>query len=260
MAKSNTDRIKDIITILDQFDERIQGMEKELNDNQEAVDQISSQRDASHSWHNEIRRVKDEAVEMGDEIKSLKDEIVQVREDIAGKINSFEIKKENIDKFFIKIFGEENEQGEMAGGLSKRLKQKETEVDAFLKKQEKRYVDLFNKIESLLPGATSIGLAESFHNQKKSYKESISQWKWIFVSALFGMFLIGIGVYLYGWFFSSGEVLSLEQTISNLITRIPFYFPFIWLAIFSSKQYRQNKRLEQEYAHKRSFGKILSRI
>ena len=34
-----------------------------------------------------------------------------------------------------------------------------------------------------------------------------------------------------------------------------FFFALIWLAAFSSKQYRQNKRLEQEYAHKEVLAK-----
>ena len=36
----------------------------------------------------------------------------------------------------------------------------------------------------------------------------------------------------------------------KLLSRTPLFLPLIWLATFSSKQYRQSKRLEQEYAHK----------
>ena len=46
-----------------------------------------------------------------------------------------------------------------------------------------------------------------------------------------------------------------KLNIEELLTRIPFFFALLWLAKFSSKQYRQNKRLEQEYAHKEVVAK-----
>ena len=41
----------------------------------------------------------------------------------------------------------------------------------------------------------------------------------------------------------------------ELIKRTPLFGPLIWLALFASKQHGQNKRLQEEYAHKETVTK-----
>ena len=40
-----------------------------------------------------------------------------------------------------------------------------------------------------------------------------------------------------------------------VVSRLPFFIPVFWLAIFASKQQSQNKRLQQEYAYKETLTK-----
>lgn len=255
MARSNREKLKELQTTLEQIETRAQQVEQKINESQVFLDQISQHKTSAEQWRGEIETVKSQSAEAFGEIKALKEEIEETKDELTEKLNVVEVKKEDIDKFFIKIFGEEDEQGKRSGGLSIRLNQKEKEADAFLNTQEKKYKELFEKIESLLPGATSTGLAQAYYDQKISYKWPVIIWAIVFVLALVGVFITGLLSYENGVKLSFKELLNVEQATSKLIARIPFFFALIWLAAFSSKQYRQSKRLEQEYAHKEVLAK-----
>jgi len=255
MAKSNREKLKELQASLEQIEQKANEVGQKLNESQVFLDQISQHKTSAEQWRGEIETIKNQSSEAIGEIRTLKEEIEETKDELTEKLSAVEIKKEDIDKFFIKIFGEEDEQGKRSGGFSVRLSQKEKEADAFLKVQEKRYGELFEKIESLLPGATSTGLAQAYYDQKISYKWPVIVWAIVFILALVGVFITGLLSYENGVKLSFEELLSVEQATSKLIARIPFFFALIWLAAFSSKQYRQNKRLEQEYAHKEVLAK-----
>ncbi|MCZ0932402.1 MAG: hypothetical protein OXJ52_04525 [Oligoflexia bacterium] len=90
------------------------------------------------------------------------------------------------------MFGEKDEQGNYSGGLKGRLDQKEIELNNFFKIQNESYKTLFDKIENLLPAATSTGLAIAYSNQKNSYKNPSIIWAVIFILSLLGFLKTGI--------------------------------------------------------------------
>lgn len=51
------------------------------------------------------------------------------------------------------------------------------------------------------------------------------------------------------------DATSVEDALMKVISRLPFFIPAFWLAIFASKQQSQNKRLQQEYAYKEALTK-----
>ena len=63
------------------------------------------------------------------------------------------------------------------------------------------------------------------------------------------LFIIGVA------FWSFKEVTTIEGALLWLVSRFPFFFAAIWLALYSSSQQSQTKRLEQEYAHKEALAK-----
>lgn len=255
MARPNQEKIKELQTTLQQIEEKANQLAEKITSNQTFLDEISQHKTSAEQWRGEIEATKNQSSLVFNEINTLKGEIDAIKEELTEKLNAVEIKKEDIDKFFVRIFGEEDEQGKRSGGLSDRLSQKEKEANNFLNTQEKKYKELFEKIESLLPGATSTGLAQAYYDQKISYKWPVVIWAIVFIVALVGVFITGLISYNGGIKLSFEELLSVEQATSKLIARVPFFFALIWLAAFSSKQYRQNKRLEQEYAHKEVLAK-----
>lgn len=170
MAKSNRERINELKTALEEIQRQANEVAEKINSSRTFIDEISQHKSNSEQWRNEVETAKNQSTTAYNEIENLKKEITETREEFNEKLNTVEVKKEDIDKFFIKIFGEEDEQGKRSGGLSARLKRKEKEADTFLNAQEKRYNKLFEKIESLLPSAASTGLAKAYYDQRISYK------------------------------------------------------------------------------------------
>ena len=178
MAKNNNQRIRELKTELNNLEEQLIQLKQEINDSKAFLKDISQYKESASQNHTEIENIKNTITSISIEITDIKESINNTKEDLNQKLNATEVKKENLDKFFIKIFGEEDAQGNYSGGLQERLLQKEKNINNFLDNQKNQYRVLFNKIESLLPAATSTGLATAFFKQKNSYKNAF--W-WIFL-------------------------------------------------------------------------------
>lgn len=71
-------------------------------------------------------------------------------------------------------------------------------------------------------------------------------------SAVFGITVLGMmifGIFLFT------EVKDLSDSLRHILARLPFFIPAVWLAVFSSKQQSQYKRLQQEYVYKETLAK-----
>jgi hypothetical protein len=198
--------------------------------------------------------------------------------DVSGKI-------EELDKFYTKIFGTVNEDSKVVGGLKLEIEQRIKDLENFKSEQEKIYNEemasrleslkkyeqeqqannknLFEQIESLLPGATSTGLAKAYQDMKESFNKPIKSWNRIFVGSIVIMFVatflsfIDVGIVKDDTLtlFAFKQMGDFTSTLNGLLFKLPLYAPLIWLAIFASKRRSENQRLQQEYAHKEALAK-----
>lgn len=101
------------------------------------------------------------------------------------------------------------------------------------------------KIEGLLPGATSAGLASSFAIRRDSFKIPIVLWQAIFILAL-GL-LCGLA-----WHGLSEVDLNKGWGALTLhwLSRLPIVVSLIWLALHASREAALARRLEEDYAFK----------
>jgi len=125
--------------------------------------------------------------------------------------------------------------------------------------------NFYATIESLLPCATSAGLAKAYHEERKKFKEPIEKWNKLFISALMLMFIATFITFVNisiseaeGFKIGFVAIQNFEQTMNSLLFKLPLYGPLIWLAIYASKRRSENQRLEQEYAHKEALAKSYS--
>ena len=188
-------------------------------------------------------------------------------EQIEGFVEEFkEYKKEIIDlkqeisEYKSELFGTEDEEGNEIPGLDHKIeslktqlqttiKDSQSEMNSFLEKNNQKRDELFNKIESLLKGASTVALAKAFNEHKNSFNTSNYIWIALFVLSIASM----MGLSLWGFANANYEFKDMwKYTLGNL----PFLGGAIWLAIYSSKQRSQNKRLQQEYAFKEDVAKI----
>jgi hypothetical protein len=144
-----------------------------------------------------------------------------------------------IESYKIELFGDDVKKTE---GVKQRISTYEENIKEKYKNWQENFDTLFKKIEGLLPGANATGLAKAYQDQRKSY--SIPYWIWalIFVVSTIGMIIFAVATLT--------EVKTIDEAFMRIISRLPFFVPAFWLAIFASKQQSQNKRLQQEYAYK----------
>ncbi len=100
------------------------------------------------------------------------------------------------------------------------------------------------KLEGLLPGATSAGLASAFLKQKTRFSKARPWWIGLFVLALFGLMLDA-------WLERSpGGLETWDIILRHLMNRLPIVGPLLWLAIYAAHQYSLALRMEEDYAFK----------
>lgn len=152
-----------------------------------------------------------------------------------------------------KIFGKMDSEGKQVKGYLHETEDLKTQIATYLTEQQTKFLTQFKEIESLLPGATSAGLAEAYQKQKMSYTKPIQLWSWIFIATITAM--TGLSIYLIYQQLQTTQELSLNSAFISLLKDLPYFIPTIWLAAYVSKQQSQYKRLQQEYAFKETNAK-----
>jgi hypothetical protein len=200
-----------------------------------------------------VEGIKDNTTQWQSDIKAAKDNFEgKVQEFDKLNTKSKEVQKE-IEATHEKIFGKKDDDGKQIKGYFQETEDLKNEIAKFLKEQEEKYTAQFSEIKSLLPDATSAGLAAAYQKQKESYNNPILIWTGVFFVTIIAM--TGLGSYLiYNHLQTVGET-TLNNALISLIKDLPFFIPTIWLAAFASKQQSQYKRLQQEYAFKETNAK-----
>lgn len=214
--------------------------------------QIGSKFIEAKTKHEEIVKLYDELFKGTSTTDSIEVTINDLVESSEKKVEAIESKKKEIEDFYEKVFGKESNPKSTIEGYKQKFDNEIKRINEFFKAQQEKYNTQFEQIQSLLPGATSIGLAKAFEDQKKSYGNSIIVWSFVFVFTMLGM--ISFGIY-YIVEISKITDLDVSKALIAIINKLPFFVPTVWLAIYASKQQSQNKRLQQEYAFKETFAK-----
>lgn len=99
------------------------------------------------------------------------------------------------------------------------------------------------KLESLLPHATSAGLASAFHNQKARFSKPQPYWLGLFVAAI--AFLL-----IAACFGLPSASDTWDSILRHFVNRLPLVGPLIWLAIYAGHHYNMALKMEEDYAFK----------
>jgi hypothetical protein len=114
---------------------------------------------------------------------------------------------------------------------------------------------LIERVEGLLPGATSAGLASSFNKQRSRFTGPQKQWLWTFVICIGVLFVLALPNFLsaIGWT-SHPTDQSWNGAWRSLTLRLPIVLPIIWLAIYAGRNYMMSLRMEEDYAYKEAIS------
>ncbi len=165
---------------------------------------------------------------------------------------------DELDDFHKKIFGSLDSEGKPTGGLKLELDARVTQLNNLETAQLKKYDALYEKIEKLLPGATSAGLAKAYEVQRRSFSIPIKNSTRLFYAAVGLMPIVAFLTSIQSigfWSVSFVNHDTLEAILKSMLIKLPFMAPLIWLAVFASIRRSQYERLQQEYAHKEALAK-----
>lgn len=224
----------------------------------------------------------DENQEGGSTSKRVNGFVAQIKETMQESSLDFEKFQgmlKDIEDFHSKVFGtaldenfqEENKEsdGVIRGNLlpPNELKMKiewfARQAEILKATSEKSVQELLNKINSLISGATSAGLASAFEAESKKQDNPKKQFTWLFITSLLGMAVAALST-MFGYSTPSPglpEELgfirpeNIEAAFRDVLFRLPMIVPLIWLAIFSARRRSDCERLQQEYIHKAALAK-----
>ena len=196
---------------------------------------------------------------------SIKQRISQAREEIIkhrSAIDALFLKVDGsvkeLEKFYARIFGLENQSGEKQGGLASELDERMGELKTFEGHQSTKYEALNSQIESLLPGATSAGLASAYKEMKDSFEQPIRNASAVFYVSIAALVAVSFILSIEQMTWKSIAFVKLEDwqdILRSLAHKSPFYGPVLWLAFYATKRRSEYQRLQQEYAHKEALAK-----
>lgn len=219
------------------------------------------------SLHDKLLVGKDGELSVEKIIESSLESIRSRRSEIRKLKIEIEEEVKELQEFYIKVFGKLNDEDERAGGLSEEISTRLKQLRDLEFSNKLRYEALLEQIESLLPGATSAGLASAYSEMKLSYEKPIIIFGRLFYVAI-GL-LILVSVYS---IFEVNAVNNIAQSTTDLavttatkeswdifaksmIKKLPLFGALIWFAFFVSKRRSESQRLQQEYAHKEALAK-----
>ncbi len=213
-------------------------MTSRLSNMELAIITISDNIDKINAFHNELLIPKE------GQSKSQLEFFNETLDKISTDKTKSETELKAIESFKTEVFGDSEKN---IIGQKQRIDILEEEIKKNKKTWEENAETLFKKIEGLLPGATASGLAKAYQDQRVSYNKPYWLWATVFVLTMCGTILFAVC--------NIHDASSVEDAFMKIISRLPFFIPAFWLAIFASKQQSQNKRLQQEYAYKEALTK-----
>lgn len=234
------DRLKALPGQVDDFTKSLQQIQTSLSDSQKSIENINS-------------HYKDYFEKTDPSIKTKLETVTEHHANIDKFLKAATSIKDDLEGFKEFIYGDESLKKE---GFKKELEGMFSKAKAANEDLNKLWGDtyqtLYDKIEGLLPGATSTGLSKAYQEQNKNYKWPVIMWSIVFGCTVLGMMIFGIYFYTD---VSSNGVSTIQDSLQHILARLPFFIPAVWLAVFASKQQSQYKRLQQEYVYKETLSK-----
>lgn len=102
-------------------------------------------------------------------------------------------------------------------------------------------------IVSLLPGATSAGLAHSFDERRQTFLGPRQRWEYWFIGSVIALVLLAITSL---WQVFQTPNMTLEGLLLLWLSRLPLAGALVWLALHASHESALAKRLEEDYGYK----------
>ncbi len=195
-----------------------------------------------------------------DDLEQRKNNTYNTIQELNEKIEESTNKQDELNKYYIRIFGSLNERTRTReGGLKQEIEMRREGLDTYKKEQEDVIKTLKKKIHRLMSSAVSVGLAKSFADEKKKFKEEVEKHSKYFTWCIASLVLLGVGKFLYDVFWNKTiDVFTISNVLVSFLSTLPLFAPLLWLAYSFAKRRNAYAMLYQEYMHKEAFANSYS--
>ena len=242
--------------LLELINNSVNGIQTQHDKVKQLTDEIEKQKDKTNKYLSEIETWKQKASDWCNEInkeynniKDLNSTIHSLHNNSNTLVSEMGKQKGNTDGLTEDIQKQSNVVGTYVSEIEKQKdktddltdniqKQCET-ASKIIEEKDQKLKTLIEKINSLLPGATSAGLASSYLDAQTEKKT-----KWYWIGFIVSLVVVGVAYSYY--FLKDPQDINLE----NIIIRIIVGGPLIWIAWYCQKSISQTNRVKEEYHHK----------
>ncbi len=248
---------ENVLSVNERLD-KIEGAISELREllaqkvSENAQEVLNAKKNATTSI-NEINTIVKTVKQFDVEITALKTEIAEKRKSVdeikqqsetdLSDANAFQEKtKESLIKLKAEL---ENFQTKWEKELANLKDTYNTELTELNQKYNDEFVTRAKEIESLLPGATSAGLASAFADRKKAVEQNKTRWTWLLILSALGLVFFGI------YAVCSKSAVSVGSFSGRLI----IVSGLVFLEEFARRNFNIISRLSEAYAYKEALAK-----
>lgn len=154
-----------------------------------------------------------------------------IGEVILSYKNDFNNQKTNLDKFYLKIFGDDQNQS----------------LETVLNTRVDNLTEIEKDARKVLNDASNAGLAGGFHEKGKQARNR---------QVLNALVFIGVLILLVCFNFTTINFSELDKiTLTSITVRLILNIPLIWIATVANINLNKYSKLEQEYGHKEALAK-----
>lgn len=123
-----------------------------------------------------------------DSLKSKIEEILEYSESskdiLSGMLQEIDPQVEELREFHSTVFGSDSDTQTQHNSLKKEIEERMVEIVRLTSEANTKTTELHKRIESLIPGATTAGLAFAFSQKKESFSEGIENFSYLFYSMI----------------------------------------------------------------------------
>jgi small-conductance mechanosensitive channel len=144
---------------------------------------------------------------------------------------------------------------EESATLAKGLADKSATIETRIAQYETRLAELdtecadrLEKVENILRGATSAGLAHAFDQRRQTFLKPHGLWQWVFIGSLVLLVILALNGLWTVYHFDTAP--QWDELVRMWLSRIPLVGALVWLAMHASREAALAKRMEEDYGYK----------
>lgn len=264
-AAQTLTKIKEILTSVEAAGKKISEAEPKFA---AAASEVEANRSVVATHAQQIGDAQKRATDIRAELDGVLATVKQAQGDIDGMKQSAAGAKDaasqaNTDTQAAKATVEENakavadalKESKTASATTKGLADKAETIEERIADYEAKLNELkeqcdaqLEAIKSLLPGATSAGLASAFDKRRQTFLNPSKNWQRLFVGSVGFLALLALASLIEAYFHT--PELTYQQLLVRWLSRIPFVAALVWLAMHASRESALAKRLEEDYGFK----------